>query len=110
MSRLMDNEYPIAEVLGPMPHGDMDEEGYLTLDSKPIQLAKAPLELFEPEALEPNAMCIQAADGIVWNACGHIVFPSESASEWQLQAFAVLLGCFSGYSPTMTPAYDCNNV
>lgn len=110
MSKLMDNEYPIAEVLGPMPRGAMDENGYLTFDAKAMELVKAPSDILESEQSEPKTRRIEATNGTTWYGYEHTTLTSEPSSKWQPKAFAVLLGCFFGYSPTMTPAYDCNNV
>ncbi|KAF8600443.1 hypothetical protein BDV93DRAFT_496772 [Ceratobasidium sp. AG-I] len=111
MSRLMDNEYPIAEVLGPMPRGAMDENGYLTFEAKAIQISISPSSSLQLGQSDSRRKCLSATNGTLWEACDDAVLsPELISSNGQPKAFAVLLGCFFGYHPSMTPAYDCNNV
>lgn len=116
ISKLMDNEYPNPEVLGAMPKGSMDAEGYFTFEAKSIcvsRVSKEALGLSEEKSSktkwpsDSSTRRFKATNGTIWE-------PYEDNTVFQAQTpgrtFAVLLGCFFGYTPTMTLAYDCNNV
>lgn len=109
--RLMDNEYPIAEVLVPMPKGEMDAEGYLSFSAKSVSVTRVAADvapIWDRKTSWLTLGHIKATDGAVWQTSSSA--SSNEASKRHPSAFAVLLGCFFPYHPTMTPGYDCDNI
>lgn len=103
VSSLMENEYPIADALVPMPLGSMDDEGYLRFTAKAIPVRAL--------AAKPSAMPsgttkpahVQAIDGSWWEF-------HETSDHVEDAAIAVVVGFFVGYYPGATPAVDSTNI
>ncbi|KAG9124264.1 hypothetical protein FRC07_012211 [Ceratobasidium sp. 392] len=109
--RLMDNEHPISEVLVPMPKGEMDADGYLSFSAKSVPVTLLPADnapAWDRRKSWKDLGQIKTTYGDIWQTVGSA--PLEDRGESGPKAFAVLLGCFFSYHPTMTPAYDCDNI
>ncbi|KAL7905427.1 hypothetical protein GGI35DRAFT_137928 [Trichoderma velutinum] len=105
VSSLMENEYPVAEALVPMPIGSMDSQGYITFKAKAIRiqsLQMAPTST-SSDSDSTKSTYMQAIDESWWKI-------QESVDSVEGEAFAVLVGFFVGYYPGGTPAHDANNV
>ncbi|KAL7958578.1 hypothetical protein V8C34DRAFT_323984 [Trichoderma compactum] len=105
VSSLMENEYPVAEALVPLPIGSMDSQGYITFRAKAIciqPLPTAPTST-SSDSGSTNPTHVQAIDESWWKI-------QESVDSAQGEAFAVLVGFFVGYYPGGTPAHDAKNV
>ncbi|KAJ6496394.1 hypothetical protein C8R45DRAFT_781819, partial [Mycena sanguinolenta] len=108
VSQLMENEYPNENVLGHMPRGSMDAEGYLSFDAKAVQLEQVLHKSDEdpmPQS-SPELSVITATDGTTWR----VLSDANTMSPDAPRAFAILLGFFVGYFPGGTPAHDANNI
>lgn len=104
-SSMMENEYPVAEALAPMPRGSMDGQGYVTFTAKylclePLQTEPASSSVDDDHVAPTH---VQAVDESWWKI-------QESAEGAQGEAFAVLVGFFVGYYPGGTPAHDAKNI
>ncbi|KAK7691459.1 hypothetical protein QCA50_004858 [Cerrena zonata] len=104
-SELMENEYPIAAALVPMPLGSMDDDGYFTFttNARRITLCSAPEEL---DSNRTKPMHFTAIDGSSWECCDESV---DSITELP-SSYAVVLGFFNGYFPGASPAINDKNV
>ncbi|KAJ7508992.1 hypothetical protein B0H11DRAFT_1847454 [Mycena galericulata] len=111
VSQLMENEYPNENVLGHMPKGSMDADGYLSFAAKAVQLEQVLHESGEDtmQQSSPEPSLITATDGTTWHVLSgaHTMSPNTPLGG---RAFAVLLGFSVGYFPGGTPAHDANNV
>ncbi|KAJ6496350.1 hypothetical protein C8R45DRAFT_1061848 [Mycena sanguinolenta] len=95
-------------VLGHMPRGSMDAEGYLSFDAKAVQLEQVLHKSDEdpmPQS-SPELSVITATDGTTWR----VLSDANTMSPDAPRAFAILLGFFVGYFPGGTPAHDANNI
>ncbi|KAJ7888044.1 hypothetical protein B0H14DRAFT_2497940 [Mycena olivaceomarginata] len=108
VSQLMENEYPNENVLGHMPKGSMDADGYLSFAAKAVQLEQVLHKSGEyvMEQPSPEPSLITATDGTTWR----VLSGAHTMSPDAPRAFAVLLGFFVGYFPGGTPAHDAKNV
>ncbi|KAF7336424.1 Ankyrin repeat-containing protein [Mycena sanguinolenta] len=108
VSQLMENEYPNENVLGHMPQGSMDADGYLSFDAKAVQLEQV-LHKSDEDPMEqssPELSFIKATDETTWR----VLSDAETMTPDVPRTFAILLGFFVGYFPGGTPAHDANNV
>ncbi|EKM55705.1 uncharacterized protein PHACADRAFT_256518 [Phanerochaete carnosa HHB-10118-sp] len=102
VSLLMENEYPIAEALVPMPCATMDQEGYLTLTTKAVRVQLSTADAGASSNVA-KPMHVKAVDDSLWEI-------QEDDDIMEGEAFAVLVGFFVGYYPGGTPAHDANNI
>ncbi|ROV97944.1 hypothetical protein VSDG_04919 [Cytospora chrysosperma] len=103
VSLMMENEYPVAAALVPMPTGSMDDEGYITFTAKATclqSLPDSPAGTFSEPARPAH---VQAIDGSCWAT-------EEDTNGVEGEAFAVIVGFFVGYYPGATPAHDTKNI
>lgn len=105
VSSIMENEYPVAEALVPMPRGLMDCEGYITFTAKAIHLQplqiKPASDSLDSDSAKPTH--VQAVDESWWKI-------QERVDGVHGKAFAILVGFFVGYYPGGTPAHDAKNI
>ncbi|KAI1646009.1 uncharacterized protein F4817DRAFT_154867 [Daldinia loculata] len=103
ISLLMENEYPIAQALVPMPKGCMDEKGYLTFSSKAIPI--------RPRSMDPQRMSLDPRNPAYFQDVNDSWWETQEDSvRMEKKTFAVLIGYFVGYYPGGTPATDSKNV
>ncbi|RYP35401.1 hypothetical protein DL767_003808 [Monosporascus sp. MG133] len=103
VSLMMENEYPIAQALVPMPSGSMDHEGYVNFSSKAIPIRPHSLDPAQTPSDPAKPTYFQAVDKSWWKI-------QDSGVSVEREAFAVLIGYFVGYYPGGTPAADTNNI
>lgn len=103
VSLMMENEYPVADALVPLPRGSMDQEGYLDFSSKAIPIRPHLLDSTQTSPDPAKPAYFQAVDKSWWEV-------EESITSMQGEMFAVLIGFFVGYYPGSTPAVNENNV
>ncbi|PNP40946.1 hypothetical protein TGAMA5MH_06812 [Trichoderma gamsii] len=105
VSSIMENVYPVADALVPMPRGSMDCEGYITFTAKAIGLQSLQAEPVstpsDSEDAEPTH--VKAIDESWWKI-------QEDVGSGRGKAFAVLVGFFVGFYPGGTPAHDAKNI
>ncbi|KAI1808938.1 hypothetical protein F4811DRAFT_6684 [Daldinia bambusicola] len=104
VSLLMENDYPIADALVPLPGGSMDWDGYLKFSSKAIPIRP---HLLDPAKTSPDSAkptYFQAVDKSWWEV------EEDITASTQGETFAVLIGFFVGYYPGSTTAVNDNNV
>jgi hypothetical protein len=103
VSLSMENEYPVAQALVPMPHATMDEDGYLHFTAKAVCLNPSFADALTAPSEPARPTHFKAVDDSWWALC-------EDSDITKGQVFAVLIGFFVGYYPGNTPAHDTNNV
>jgi hypothetical protein len=103
VSLLMENEYPVARALVPMPCATMEENGYLSFTAKAVRLDSSPANASRSSSNLSEPDYVKAIDGSWWKIC-------EDQDVTKGQTFAVLVGFFVGYYPGSTPAQDANNI
>ncbi|QRV93537.1 heterokaryon incompatibility protein [Ceratobasidium sp. AG-Ba] len=105
--QLIDNDYHNADALVPMPQGEMDPDGYLSFSAKSLPVAPIPAgdsPGWDRKTSWHDKGHIMTTDGVIWQTT------TPTPGEQPTSAFAVLLGCFFSYHPTMTPILDSDNV
>lgn len=103
VSSLMENEYPIADALVPMPLGSMDDEGYLCFTAKATPVRALSTKPSEIPLGTTKPAHVQAIDGSWWEF-------HESVDHVEDAAFAVVVGFFVGYYPGATVAVNSTNI
>ncbi|CAE6420006.1 unnamed protein product [Rhizoctonia solani] len=101
---LMLNEYPEFNALPPISSEKMDEEGYLTFIAKSAPVFDSQGNHATPSS-QGSGYTLQAINGTTWVSSG--------GSPDGAEAFSVLLGCFTPYSPfenKKNPNYDAASV
>lgn len=102
---LMENEYPIAAALVPMPQGSMDKDGYFTFVGKARRIAACPTpNTLDRSQTKPTHLI--AMDESSWG----LLEDKETTAEDSCLSFAVVLGFFSEYFPGSTSAINDKNV
>lgn len=95
VSSLMENEYPIAAALVPIPQGTMDTDGYLRFTAKAVRLNPPPADtsLPPPSSDIAKPTTLTAVDGSTWSISDGTTTTSVGSG------YAVLVGFFVGYYP-----------
>ncbi|KUI65812.1 hypothetical protein VM1G_02515 [Cytospora mali] len=103
VSLMMENEYPVAAALVPMPTGSMDDEGYISFTAKAIRVQPLPDRPAGTSGEPARPAHVQAIDESWWGI-------QEGTNGVEGEAFAILVGFFVGYYPGATPAHDTKNI
>ncbi|KAI1466118.1 uncharacterized protein F4812DRAFT_97671 [Daldinia caldariorum] len=104
VSLLIENDYPVADALVPLPKGSMDQDGYLKFSSKAIPIRP---HLSDPAETSPDSArptYFQAVNQSWWEV------EEDNIVNMQGETFAVLIGFFVGYYPGSTPAVNDNTI
>ncbi|KAI0822942.1 hypothetical protein BC628DRAFT_626528 [Trametes gibbosa] len=99
VSQLVGPVYPIQDALVPLPHGRMDDEGYVTFTAKGVPLVESPYAP-GPEHPQPKDV-LQALDGSQWQIQDDS--PLSLTDELVMDTYAILLGWFHKYHPGASP-------
>ncbi|KAL7278605.1 hypothetical protein ACG7TL_007606 [Trametes sanguinea] len=97
VSELMDPTYPVPAQLVPLPTGDMDGNGFLTVSMK-----AAPAWQADPSSSPDDSYVLRALDGSSWQ----LTAPDNSERSGRPAAYVSLLGWFHRYYPSWVISED----
>ncbi|KAL7277227.1 hypothetical protein ACG7TL_009079 [Trametes sanguinea] len=102
VSELVDPIYPISEALVPVPKGNMDADGYLSLTARATRLRPV------VDQADAVAKVFVAFDGSRWAAvCDEQLDADDQTGP---QTYGALLGWYNRYYPGQTSASDTDNI